>query len=237
MTNKFSIIIFFLFCNYNAQKISTSQKPVVKPPVSKINYKLACGGSEIKIKKIDNWYNEKYVGDKTSYYNFKESKGIKKVKKQYSFKKDVLFHNGKKVDSLLIFYRQSDNINYSVYIINGKPTGYTIDANNNPRPSMYSVAYNKDGDINYNYLESNLFLAKGTGSFKGYYYAEWNGRNQSFSKEILKEEGEVKNNFKVGEWKYYNKEGKIDSVKTYTLKDSVDVRFPYCIFNKNEPCY
>lgn len=35
----------------------------------------------------------------------------------------------------------------------------------------------------------------------------------------------------------YGKEGKIDSIKTYTLKDSVDVRFPHCIFNKSEPCY
>ncbi|PWN68979.1 hypothetical protein C1631_012980 [Chryseobacterium phosphatilyticum] len=236
MMNKFSIIIFFLFCTYNAQKKITPKKPVVKP-VLKTNYKLACGVSGVNFKKIDNWYNEKYVNDKISPYNFKKSKSIKKVKEQYSFKKDQLFHSGKKVDSLLVYYRQSENINYLVYIVNGMSTGYTINANNNPQPSMYSVTYNKDGDITYNYLESNVFLAKGSGSFKGYYYAEWNGKNQSFSKEILKEEGEVKNNYKVGEWKYYNNEGKIDSVKTYTLKDAVDVRFPQCIFNKNEPCY
>lgn len=28
-----------------------------------------------------------------------------------------------------------------------------------------------------------------------------------------------------------------DSIKTYSLRDSVDVRFPHCIFNKKEPCY
>jgi hypothetical protein len=55
--------------------------------------------------------------------------------------------------------------------------------------------------------------------------------------EHTKEEGEVKNNFKYGEWKYYNKSGVIDSTKTYTLKDSVDIRFPHCIFNKKEPCF
>lgn len=236
MTNKFSIVILLIFCNYNAQKIPTPQKPVVRP-VSKINYKPACGGSERNFKKIDNWYNEKYVTHKKSYYDVTKSKSIKKIKKEYSFKNNILFHNRKKVDNLLIYYRQNDDVNYITSTINGIPTGYTIDANNNPQPSMYSVTYNKDGDINYNYWESNIFLAKGSGYFKAYYYAEWNGKSQSFSKEILKEEGEVKNNFKVGEWKYYNKEGKIDSVKTYTLRDAVDVRFPYCVFNKNEPCY
>ena len=47
----------------------------------------------------------------------------------------------------------------------------------------------------------------------------------------------MKNNYKEGVWKYYNLSGTIDSTKTYTLKDAVDVRFPYCFFNKNEPCY
>lgn len=47
----------------------------------------------------------------------------------------------------------------------------------------------------------------------------------------------MKNNFKFGEWKYYSKEGKVDRTKMDTLKDSVDVRFPHCIFNTNEPCY
>ncbi|MFC3758821.1 hypothetical protein ACFONJ_22870 [Chryseobacterium tructae] len=224
-------IFFIVACQ--AQKIP--QIPKVKP-VSDIKYRLACG-SEIKIKKIDNWYNEKYVDNKVAYYDFKKSKNLKRVKEQYSIKKDILFYNGKKVDSLLIFYRQSENVNYSVYIINGRPTGYTIDVNNNPNPSMYSVTYDKDGNLNYNFIEQHIYLHKGNGIIKNYYYGEWNGKNQSFSKEVLKEEGEVENNFKVGEWKYYNKEGRIDSIKTYTLKDAVDIRFPYCIFNKNEPCY
>ncbi|WP_228441214.1 hypothetical protein [Chryseobacterium phosphatilyticum] len=45
---------------------------------------------------------------------------------------------------------------------------------------------------------------------------------------------EVKNNDKVGEWKYYSKDGKIDSVKTYILKDAADICFSQCIFKRNE---
>lgn len=67
---------------------------------------------------------------------------------------------------------------------------------------------------------------KGSGYWKDFY-----------NEGQIKEEGEVKNNYKVGEWKYYNKNGEIDSLKTYSIKDSVDVRFPHCLFNKNEPCY
>lgn len=71
-----------------------------------------------------------------------------------------------------------------------------------------------------------VIFKKGCGYWKDFY-------NEGH----LKEEGEVKNNYKVGEWKYYNKNGEIDSLKVYSVKDSVDVRFPHCLFNKNEPCY
>ncbi|RRJ88928.1 hypothetical protein EG240_03775 [Paenimyroides tangerinum] len=71
----------------------------------------------------------------------------------------------------------------------------------------------------------------GTGYWKDYHFVE------ETNEYPIKVEGKVKNNFKFGEWKYYNKEGNIDSVRIYTLKDSVDVRFPHCIFNKTEPCY
>ncbi|MBU3125738.1 hypothetical protein KN811_20170 [Sinomicrobium sp. 2019215] len=67
---------------------------------------------------------------------------------------------------------------------------------------------------------------KGSGYWKDFFYTG-----------SLKEEGQVKKNFKYGKWTYYNKKGEIDSTKTYTLKDSIDVRFPHCIFNKKELCY
>lgn len=53
----------------------------------------------------------------------------------------------------------------------------------------------------------------------------------------IKEKGDVEDNYKTGKWQYYNELGEIDSVKVYSVKDSVDIRFPYCLFNKKEPCY
>ena len=75
------------------------------------------------------------------------------------------------------------------------------------------------------------FFSEGSGYWKLYYY---NAENKIVG---VKEEGEIKHNYKIGQWKYYNREGTIDSVKTYSIKDSVDVRFPYCLFNKKEPCF
>ena len=81
-------------------------------------------------------------------------------------------------------------------------------------------------DMNDNLLYKTQFT-DGSGYWKDFYYESGN----------IKEEGKVENNCKVGEWKYYNKNGTIDSLKIYSIKDSVDVRFPHCLFNKNEPCY
>lgn len=230
------IIVLFLITHCKAQKAPIPKKPVpIKVP--QIEYKLACGNEEIKFRKKDSWYNEKYINNILKFYDIKNSKSISDVKKQYSINNGILFYKNKRVDSLRIFYQQDENIDFIVYIIKGKPRGYTINANNNPLPSMYSVSYDQKGNITYNFIEQNIFLSKGSGFLKNYYYSKWNGKNQKFSTELLKEEGEIKDNFKFGEWKYYNKEGKVDSTKTYTLKDSVDVRFPHCIFNKNEPCY
>ena len=68
---------------------------------------------------------------------------------------------------------------------------------------------------------------QGTGYWKDYYYEEG----------TIREEGQVTRHYKTGEWKYYNKRGGIDSIKTYTVRDSVDVRFPYCLFNKIDRCW
>lgn len=75
------------------------------------------------------------------------------------------------------------------------------------------------------------FFSEGSGYWKLYYY---NTENEIVG---VKEEGEIKHNYKIGQWKYYNREGTIDSVKTYSMKDSIDVRFPHCLFNKKEPCF
>lgn len=239
MKNLFSImVVTVLFVNCEAQKKTIPQKPklvIVKPP--QIKNKTACGNEEVNFKRSDSWYNEKYINKNSKFYDVNFSKKISFVKKVYSINNDILYYKNKKVDSLRIFYQQNENIELIVYVIKGKPRGYTINTNYNPRPSMYSVSYDQKDNISYNFIEKNIFLPKGNGILKNYYYSEWDGKSQKYSNEVLKEEGEVKNNFKFGEWKYYNKEGKIDSTKIYTLKDSVDIRFPHCLFNKNEPCY
>lgn len=236
MKKLFSIIITnLLFATCIAQKKQIPQKPV-SISIPKPDYKTACGNSGIKFKKTDSWYNDKNMTTIRN-YDSKHSKSIEVAKKQYSMKNGVLYYENKEIDSLQIFYRQNEDIDYIVYVINGKPMGYTINVNNNPRPSMYSVSYNDEGDIQYDFIKQNVLLLKGNGILKNYYYSQWNGKTQDYSLEVLKEEGEVRNNFKIGEWKYYNKDGSIDSTKIYTLKDSVDVRFPHCIFNKKEPCY
>ena len=227
MKNIFStLIIILLFTNCSTQK-----KPIPPKPINK----MASKDSGVRFRKIDNWYNLKNKASIQS-YDFKNSKSLEVVKQQYSMKNGLLYLKKNKIDSLQIYYRLNKETDYIINIIGGKPTGYIVNVNNNPRPSMYSVSYNND-DLKYSFIEKNIFLPKGNGTLKNFYYSKWDGKNQKFSKEILKEEGEVKNNFKFGKWKYYSKEGKIDSIKTYTLEDSIDVRFPHCIFNKVDSCY
>jgi hypothetical protein len=48
----------------------------------------------------------------------------------------------------------------------------------------------------------------------------------------IRYEGEIQNNYKVGEWRYYNKDGTLAQIEHYTLRDREDVRFPHRYFNK-----
>ena len=97
-----------------------------------------------------------------------------------------------------------------------------------------SVPYIKNSNVYekcVGHSQLRYFFSEGSGYWKLYYY---NAENEIVG---VKEEGEIKHNYKIGQWKYYNREGTIDSVKTYSIKDSVDVRFPHCLFNKKEPCF
>ncbi|MFV0305998.1 MAG: hypothetical protein ACK5IC_11015 [Moheibacter sp.] len=153
---------------------------------------------------------------------------ISEVLKKYRIKDGELFFNGRTVSSVELNLRLEEFKGVDVSIYSGKPIGYFCDWSNG---IMCKKMYNHDegGNIDGVFVSSEyeILFKKGNGFWKDYYG----------DKASIKEEGEVKNNFKFGEWKYYSKEGKIDSIKTYTLKDSVDVRFPHCIFNKIEPCY
>ena len=52
---------------------------------------------------------------------------------------------------------------------------------------MYSVSYDQKDNISYNFIEKNIFLPKGNGILKNYYYSEWDGKSQKYSNEVLKE--------------------------------------------------
>ena len=122
-----------------------------------------------------------------------------------------------------------------VTILNGYSVEYEVFYyQKDKRLTLKKISYKK-GTINGVYItkdtNDNLLyktqFTDGSGYWKDFYYESGN----------IKEEGKVENNCKLGEWKYYNKNGTIDSLKIYSIKDSVDVRFPHCLFNKNEPCY
>ncbi|WP_123868098.1 hypothetical protein [Chryseobacterium lactis] len=153
-------------------------------------------------------------------------------------KKEFKISNGR-----LITVKTNNNIPYfklvlqtddfkgeDVEIRNGLPFGHYCDFTDGVTCRM-DIHYDERGNMNgyFSVQNYNATFSKGNGYWKDFYSIK--------DKQVLKEEGKVKSNYKVGEWKYYDKEGKMDSIKTYTLKDAVDVRFPHCIFNKNEPCY
>lgn len=222
------LIVPAFFSNCTAQK-----KGNIQPSLVKVKQPVPAGTQyNIVFEKKDFWYNEGVLLKKLRDY-----KNIPEVKKDYSIKNGKLYNKKKIADSIEIYYLINPQTMYVSKIRNGTPIEQIINVEDHPQPSMYNVQYHTNGDILFKYLNKESFLANGSGYLKIYHYGVWDGRNQKYTEGSLKEEGEVKSNLKFGEWKYYSKEGSIDSIKTYSLEDSVDVRFPYCIFNKKEPCY
>lgn len=138
--------------------------------------------------------------------------------------------------SLIInrYYTKGQTIG-NEYIYNGYPDGkYGVDIEKYTTITLKEAHYKK-GVLTGEYWVKSLSgkvlyktkFRQGTGYWKDYYYEEG----------TIREEGQVTRHYKTGEWKYYNKSGGIDSIKTYTVRDSVDVRFPYCLFNKTDRCW
>ncbi len=155
---------------------------------------------------------------------------INQVKERYKLVEGALYdiQNKEVVSNIsLVLHLNHSNHLLDVNMLLGLPVGFFCDASNGVMCRM-DIHYDETGNIDGHFSVNNYdtIFRKGKGIWKDYYVED-----------LLKEEGKVKNNFKFGKWKYYNKNGEIDSIKTYTLQDSVDVRFPHCIFNKNEPCY
>lgn len=222
-----TILTFSVFICHSQKKIhEIPQKKVIE-----LKNNTACGKSELQSEKVDYWYNENQNFDKSRYSDFKKVKSLIKVKKYYQIKNGLLFFNNKIVSDLKVNYQVNDSVEYNIKIEKGKPKVQIIEISGNPKPSMLRIIYD-NGDSNYKFLKHSSFLNKGNGELKLYYYEKWNYKTQKFNIEKIKEEGKVKNNYKFGDWKYYNKKGSIDSTKAHLLKDSIDIRFPYSLFNK-----
>lgn len=149
---------------------------------------------------------------------------------------DTILHSPSYIfETFSLSYYEGENTyigSHHIEIVDGYPKGkYQVCHGGD---TLKSISY-KDGNysgflevfhIDGNRLYSSKFR-KGSGYWKDFYPEEG----------VIKEDGEVKDNYKHGKWTYYSKTGKIDSVKTYRFQDSVDIRYPYCLFNKTEPCY
>lgn len=163
---------------------------------------------------------------------------LKKIKEKYQIKDGKLYDKANIiiVSEITLQLRRSNTNAEDVCIKNGKPVNSYYEKKHN-NMDWRLINYDELGRLHGVFIVADYQtqFVRGNGYWKNYYYQDYDNLNDA--RFVLKEEGEVKHNFKFGEWKYYNKEGKIDSIKTYILKDSVDVRFPHCIFNKNEPCY
>ena len=172
---------------------------------------------------------------KFSNINLAEYHSIEQFKKDFFLKSGKLACKNGVIKNMRLVFRDETTIHF-IRINNGLIEGHEIQIINDPIPSGKSYYYDKEGNIKA-ISEVKNELLKGNGHYIEYNYPKNEKSMGARTTPILKSEGEIKNNFKFGEWKYYNKNGSIDSTKTYNLKDLVDVRFPYCIFNKNEPCY
>ncbi|MRM83149.1 hypothetical protein [Riemerella anatipestifer] len=162
-------------------------------------------------------------------YDSNEILPLSEVRKLFYIKGGKLFNkeNNTIVSNISLLLRINKNLTgMDVKIKNGLPYEAYCDFSNGIM-CRKDIFYDSKGNIVFYSVENyTAIFKKGCGYWKDFY-------NEGH----LKEEGEVKNNYKVGQWKYYNKNGEIDSLKVYSEKDSVDVRFPHCIFNKKEPCY
>ncbi|KFF01740.1 hypothetical protein [Chryseobacterium luteum] len=185
---------------------------------------------EYNFNTCDNWEQYKFSNINSSEYN-----SIEQFKKDFSIKSGNLVCENGIVKSMQLIFEDETTIQF-ISINNGLTKGHEIQIKGDPVPSGKSYFYDKKGNVK-RISEVENELLEGNGHYIDYYYPENKKNSGVVTIPIKKAEGEVRNNLKFGEWKYYNKEGKMDSIKTYALKDSIDVRFPYCIFNKNEPCY
>jgi hypothetical protein len=163
------------------------------------------------------------------------------------FKKDFFIRNGKVrclngvISRMQIFFKNIESFEF-IKINNGLPISHEINVEDAPvgmGNNAISSYYDNEGNLERMFFteEKKYNFIKGSGHYVEYYTPVFNLKSQNYEPLIIKGKGEIRDNFKIGEWKYYDRNGKVDIIKTYSLNDFVDVRFPYCLFNKKEPGY
>ncbi|KFE96958.1 hypothetical protein IX38_22420, partial [Chryseobacterium luteum] len=153
-----------------------------------------------KYSKSLHWSKDEIKDNKNA--NLTES--IHTILKKYTIKNDKICINGKPLDKVYINFIVNNDFSKSIIIENGLPNSeYLYHVSGVP-----SYVYTDNGGIIPMTTQLKIFK-KGYGHWTDYYYVDY-FKSKKFKdnyKAVLKEEGEVKNNFKFGEWKYYNKEG------------------------------
>lgn len=183
---------------------------------------------EFNFNTCDNLEEYKFSNINSPNYN-----SIEQFKNDFSIRSGKLVCENGIVKRMRLIFEDETTIQFT-YINNGLITENEVQIKGDPIPSGKSYFYDKKGNVA-RISEVKNELQNGNGHYISYYF-----KNLKFGYTtipIIKSEGEVRNNFKIGKWTCYDNEGEVISTKIYTLKDAVDVRFPYCIFNKNEPCY
>ncbi|MGS2760953.1 hypothetical protein [Sinomicrobium sp. M5D2P9] len=206
----------------------TKQKPTIPEPIKTERVEGISSQDSLVFWKLDSLDSEDYS----------DMMPLSEVLKKYSLKNGRLYDkiNEVSVSGIHLQLRRSASYGEDVFIAKGLPVGYYYNFKGRQK-DWHFLKYDTNGN-----LDSTLTIAnyttqfnRGEGYWKDFYFEDLDTYKNTSLK--IKEEGQVKNNFKYGEWKYYSESGTLDSIKNYTLKDSVDVRFPHCIFNKKEPCY
>jgi len=211
------VIQYFSIITCKSQ-ISTASEPLDIPLIS---YKEAGTYDS-----IFNWRSDDYAVTKDGEIDLMS---LNQVKKRFYLKKGQLYSYKKGlINKTKINYYINKSVRLSIVIDEGQPFSnyyYRIA----DIPSQCSQDDRKQS------LKSHLNIFKeGKGKWQDFYFRIY---KNNYIENPLKEKGEVKNHFKYGEWTYYNADSSINSKKKYSINDSVDVRFPHCLFNENEACF
>lgn len=159
------------------------------------------------------------------------------VKKIYKLENGRLINNisNKVVNKVTIVFRNTLIDHQDVAMLGGRPNGTYYHAKGRQK-DWKTMPYNLgsiEGTVSIGNYTSKF--ENGTGYWKDFYFQDLNTyKNIQL---IIREEGNLTTNYKTGIWKYYDEKGILMEEKNYMISDSIDIRFPHCIFNKNEPCY